>query len=368
MNIKFVDLKEQYLSVKDKIDSSIQEVIDTTSFIKGKQVEDFEKSFSKYLGVDYCIGVSNGTDALSLALESCNIGKGDEVITTPTTFVATIAAILRVGAKPVFVDSYIDSCNINIRDIESVITSNTKAILPIHLYGQSADMYSILDIAKKYNLYVIEDAAQAHGATYCGKEVGSFGDAACFSFYPSKNLGAFGDAGAVVTNNKDIAEKIRLLRDYGSPSKNLHTIVGYNCRLDTIQAAVLNVKLPYLDLWNSKRRFIASIYKQLSSKYITIPIELNNNTHVYHLYVIFVKDRDVLREYLKNKGIETGIHYPIPVHLQPAYKFLGYKEGDFPITELISKECLSLPMYPELLIEHVYKVVEEIKNYESTLS
>ena len=359
MEIPFVDLKRQYDLIKEEINIKINEVLQNTHFILGENVEIFEKEFANYCGVKYCVGVASGSDALTLCLKALGIGEGDEVITVPNTFIATVDAISRNGAKPVFVDIDTETYNMDVTKIEEEITDKTKAIIPVHLYGQPADMDAIIKIAKKYDLKIIEDACQAHGAEYKGKRVGSLGDAGCFSFYPAKNLGAYGDGGMVVTNNEELAEKIRMLRNYGQSKKYYHDFMGYNSRLDEIQAAVLRVKLRYLDEWNDKRREHAKLYDELleNASGIETPTEKDYVKHVYHLYVMRCKNRDDLQHYLSSKGISTGIHYPIPVHLQMAYKHLEYKQGDFPITEKYSKEILSLPMFPELTDEEIEAVV-----------
>jgi len=365
MNIPFVDLKAQYKSIKTEIDESIKKVIDGCSFILGKDVEGFEKKFADFCNSKFCVGVASGTSALCLALKALDIKQGDEVITSANTFIATALAIDYTGAKPVFVDIDENTYNIDVSKIESAITSRTKAIMPVHLYGQPCEMDTILNIAKKHNLYVIEDACQAHGAEYKGKMVGSLGDIGCFSFYPGKNLGAYGDGGAVVTNNKEMDEKLRMLRNYGQKVKYVHLIKGFNSRLDSMQAAVLNVKLNHLEKWTEMRRKNTKLYDKLLKdvKGVIIPKEAEDVKHVYHLYVIRVKDRDGLAEYLKSKGISTVIHYPIPLHLQKAFSSMKLKEGDFPVTEKISKEVVSLPMYPEISNVQINYVCSAIKEF-----
>ena len=367
--IPFVDLKAQYDSIKDEINEAIQNVLDNTSFIMGEELKKFEEEFARFCDVKYAIGVANGSDALILALRACGIGKGDEVITVPHTFISTAEAISNVGGKIVFVDIDPKTYTIDLSKIEEKINKRTKAIIPVHLYGQSANMDTIMRLAKKYDLKVIEDAAQAHGAEYKGKKVGSIGDVSCFSFYPGKNLGAYGDAGMVVTNNEEISEKIKLLRNHGRITKKYeHEIEGYSSRLDNLQAAILRVKLRHLNKWNESRRGNAKKYNELLSNVdgIITPYEADYVKHVYHLYVIRVEKerRDKLREELKYKGVATGIHYPIPLHLQPAYSYLGYKEGDFPVTEECSQKILSLPMFAELTDEQIENIVEIIKNFK----
>ncbi len=363
MKINFVDLKRQYISIKEEVNSAIQSVIDSTSFILGPEVFNFEKNFAKLCNTKYCIGVGSGTDALTLALKAIRIGKGDEVITPPNSYIATALAISACGAKPVFVDVDPKDYNIDVSKIKEAITDKTKAILPVHLYGQPARMDEILEIAKENDLFVIEDACQAHGAKYKGKKVGSIGDIACFSFYPGKNLGAYGDGGAVTTNNEELAEKIELLRNYGQKIKYHHIIKGTNSRLDTLQAAILDVKLKYLDKWNEKRRENAKMYTKLLKEINTIktPFEHKDSEHVYHLYVIQCNNRDELQKYLQNKGVSTGIHYPIPIHLQDAYKEFNNKS--YRITEDLSKKILSLPMFPELKKEECLFICECIKEF-----
>lgn len=362
-NIDLIDLKKQYLAIKNEIDKAIQKVVENTSFILGKEVSDFEKNFSNYCNTKYCIGVSSGTDALYLSMKALGIGPGDEVITTANTFIGTVLAISHCGAKPILVDCSESDYNIDVNKIESSITEKTKAILPVHLYGQPADMDSILELAEKYNLDIIEDACQAHGAEYRKKRVGGIGRIGCFSFYPTKNLGSYGDGGAITTNDPDLAEKIKLLRNSGQKIKYNSIIKGYNCRLDSLQAAILNVKLKYLDKWNEQRRKNAKLYNELLEKdnNTITPYERNEVKHVYHLYVIRTKMRDKLMENLKLKGISTRVYYPIPIHLQQAYKDLGYSKGSFPVTEEYSNSVLALPIFPELKKEEI-KYIANIIN------
>ena len=373
MKVPFVDLRTQYEEIQEELEKQFKKVFDKTAFIMGPVLKEFEEAFARYCGVKHAIGVANGTDALFLALTALNIGPGDKVITAANTFVATVEAITHTGATPILVDIDPKTYNIDPEKVVDVLESshdnNIKAIIPVHLFGQPADMDSILKIAKEYNLLVIEDAAQAHGAKYDGKKIGSFGKAACFSFYPAKNLGAYGDGGMVVTNDDEFALTLKKLRDHGSIQKYQHELVGYNSRLDSLQAAVLLTKLKYLDQWNAQRRENAKIYDELLSKVEgVIPPGsgvLDKVTPVYHLYVIYLKhgNRDELRQYLQEKGIVTGIHYPIPVHLTKAFESLGYKRGDFPITEDRSRNILSLPMYPELTQGQIEYVVKEINSF-----
>nr|MBI5455841.1 DegT/DnrJ/EryC1/StrS family aminotransferase [Candidatus Levybacteria bacterium] len=365
MKINFVDIQKQYVLHQDEFDSAIKKVMIKGDFILGEELINFEKEFAKFCNAKYCIGVASGTDGLFIALKVLGIKPGDEVITAANTFIATALAITMVGATPVFVDMDPQSYNIDPQQIEGKITKKTKAIIPVHLYGQPADMDIILKIAKKYKLKILEDACQAHGAIYKQQRVGSIGDIAVFSFYPGKNIGAFGDGGAIVTNNKKLADKIVFLRNWGGKIKYHHEIKGINSRLDTIQAAVLRVKLRYLEEWNKKRKEHADYYTKALSGLasITVPKELSNVIPVYHLYVIQTTQRDALLDYLRKKDISVGIHYPIPIHLQKAYKDLGYKKGDFPETEKYAKKILSLPMYPELTEKEIDYIALSIKEF-----
>lgn len=359
--VPFVDLKAQYKSIETEVQSAIKKVLEKGDFILGEELRLFEEEFAAYCEAKYCLGVASGTEALWLALLALGIKEGDEIITAANTFIATALAITMAGAKPVLVDINPKTYNIETRLVEEKITEKTRAIIPVHLYGQPADMDEIISIAKKYNLFVLEDACQAHGALYKDKRCGSLGDAAAFSFYPAKNLGAYGDGGAVVTNSPEIAEKIKMLRDYGQKEKYHHQIKGYNSRLDTLQAAILRVKLRKLEEWNKKRMEAAHHYNQLlKNEKIVLPKTTPDRTHVFHLYVIRVKERDKIRKYLEQKGISTGIHYPIPIHLQPSFREIGYKVGDFPVTETYAKEILSLPIYPEIKPEQIVYTCNEI--------
>jgi dTDP-4-amino-4,6-dideoxygalactose transaminase len=364
MQIPLVDLKAQYLSIKKEIDEAIQRVLNKCNFIMGDEVKEFEEELASFCSAKYAVGVSSGTDALLLALKAINIQPGDEVITVPNTFIATTEAITMAGGKIKFVDIDEETFNIDTNKIESAIINKTRAILPVHLYGQPANMDPIIDLAKKYNLKVIEDAAQAHGAEYNNKRVGALGDIGIFSFYPGKNLGAYGDAGAVVTNDPDISNKIAMLRNHGRTKKYEHEYEGYNCRLDTLQAAILRVKLKYINSWNEARRNHASSYRKLlQNTDIILPTEQKDNKHIYHIFAVRTADRDNLLNKLKNEGIGAGIHYPIPLHLQPAYRYLGYKKGDFPITEKCAREIISLPMYPELDEVKIKRIAEAISKF-----
>jgi dTDP-4-amino-4,6-dideoxygalactose transaminase len=363
--IPFVDLKAQYQSIKPEIDAAISRVIDSASFILGPEVESFESAFAQYVGARFCIGVNSGTAALQLALMACGLGAGDEVILPTNTFFATAEAVSTAGARPVFVDSDPASFTIDVSKIEAAINSRTRAVVPVHLYGQPADLDPIFEIARRHDLLVIEDAAQAHGAEYEGRRVGALGDAGCFSFYPGKNLGAYGEAGALVTNDEEVAHRARLLRDHGSDQKYKHDIIGYNFRLEAIQAAVLGVKLRHLDSWNNLRRAHAARYHDLlKESELGLPQEASYARHVYHIYAVQSATRDKLQERLKSAGVQTGIHYPIPIHLQPAYASLGYRVGDFPETEKQSQRVLSLPMFAELTEDQIKTVAEVVLRSE----
>lgn len=364
MNIPFVDLQTQYQGLKPEVDAAVLAVMQRGDFILGGAVTEFEKAFAEYCGAKYCVGVDSGYSALELIIRAYDIGPGDEVITAANTFIATTLGISNAGATPVLVDCDPETYNIDVNKIEAAITPRTKAIMPVHLYGQPADMDAIRAIARKHKLFIFEDAAQASGARYKGHMAGSLGDAAAFSFYPGKNLGAYGDGGAVTTNDPDIAEKIRLLRNIGQKVKYYHEIKGFNNRLDTMQAAVLGVKLPYLDSWNESRRHAAAAYaEQLADLPIVTPMSADYAEHIFHLYVVRVENRSSLMEYLKERGVATGLHYPVPIHLQPAYAELGYKHGDFPVTEAYAETILSLPIFPELDEAKVAYVTDTIHDY-----
>lgn len=365
MNIQFVDLKAQYETIKSEIDSVIKEVVSETAFIGGQRVEKFEESFAKYCGVKHCVGVGNGTDALFIALRTLGIGDGDEVITVANSFIATSEAITQAGARVVFVDIDPKTYNMDTSKVEAKITSRTKAIIPVHLYGQPADMDPILALAKKYNLKIIEDAAQAHGAAYKGKTIGSFGDMACFSFYPGKNLGAYGDAGAIVTDDESLARRARTFSNHGRVDKYDHEMEGINSRLDGLQGAILGVKLKHLDAWSESRRKNAYLYnKYLRGSDLVTPVEIANVKAVYHLYVVRTKkeQRQKLQDHLKSKGIATGIHYPIALPNLKAYAYLKHGRNDFPEATKASEEIMSLPMYPELSEDQIKFIAQEIKN------
>ena len=364
MNIPFVDLRAQHLALKSEIDEAIARVIENSSFILGREVERFEREFAAYIGARFCVGVSSGTAALQLALIALGIGPGDEVIVPANTFFATAEAVSNVGARPVFVDADPAAYTIDVGKIEAAINARTRAIIPVHLYGQPADLDPILELGKRYGLLVIEDAAQAHGARYRGKKVGSFGVVSCFSFYPGKNLGAFGEGGAVLTDDAEIARRVAMLRDHGSERKYHHELIGYNLRMEGIQGAVLSVKLGYLDQWNELRRAHAALYGELlQGTPLILPKEMPYAYHVYHLYVVQSEARDALRAALTEAGVQTGIHYPVPIHLQPAYRSLGHRRGDFPEAERQAERVLSLPIYPELTAEQIARVAEVCREF-----
>jgi dTDP-4-amino-4,6-dideoxygalactose transaminase len=366
MQIPLVDLKAQYKTIKQEIDSAIMGVVESASFVGGEELSGFESEFAGFCGVRYGVATSSGSTALDLSLLAFGIGDGDEVITTPNTFIATTEAITHVGANIVFADVDPVFHNLDPEEVEKKITPRTKALIPVHLFGQACDMDPILEVAKKHNLVVIEDAAQAHGAKYKGKRVGGFGDAAIFSFYPGKNLGAYGHAGIVVTDREDIAKKTELLANHGRDTKYEHIVQGYNYRADAIQTAVLRVKLRYLEGWNEKRRSNAGVYSSLLKDLpIVTPREAPYARHVYHLYVIQSDRRDDMSKRLASKGISSIIHYPIPLHLQPAYKHLGLSKGSLPVAEKFCREALSLPMFPELTEEQMGLIAQEIKDFLS---
>ena len=364
MNIPFIDLNAGYLAQKEDIDSTVTNVLSSGWYILGEQVSQFEMEFSTFCNCSHAVGVASGTDAILIALKAFNIGPGDEVITVSHTAVATVAAIEHSGAKPVMIDIDPHKYTMNPALLSSAITPNTRAIIPVHLYGQPADMKPIINIAKSNNLIVIEDCAQAHGAKYENQRVGSLGDAGVFSFYPTKNLGAFGDGGAVTCPDQRIADRLRLLRQYGWQSRYISEEVGFNSRLDEIQAAILRVRLQDLDKNNHKRRQIANIYEtSLVNCPIKLPLSKGGDEHVFHLYVIQTSERDLLRSYLDNKGISSAVHYPVPVHRQPAYLKYGYVKDTLPITEKAAQEVLSLPMYPQLTARQQQFVINAIQEY-----
>jgi dTDP-4-amino-4,6-dideoxygalactose transaminase len=361
--IPFLDLKSQYKEIKPQVDAAVARVIESAQFVLGPEVAAFEERFAAYCGVRHCVALNSGTSALHLALLAAGVGPGDEVITVSMTFVATTAAILYCGAKPVFVDVDPDTWTMNPNLVKAAITPRTKAILPVHLHGLMADMDPIVEVADCAGLIVIEDAAQAHGSEYRGLRAGSIGDIGCFSFYPGKNLGAYGEAGAAVTNSSDLARQLALLRDWGQESKYNHVLPGYNFRMDGIQGAVLNVKMAYIESWTGARQAVASHYDRLLARaQFKRPAPPPHCRHVYHVYAVEVEHRDQVQKALSAAGIGTGIHYPVPVHLQKAYGELGYGRGDFPVTEAIANRFLSLPIYAELQPEQVANVVLELEN------
>lgn len=364
MVVPFVDLKAQYLSIKQEIDSAVLALLESTQYVLGKEVAAFEELFADYARTSQAIGVNTGTSALHLALLAAGVGQGDEVITTPFTFIATVSAIDYTGATPVFVDIDPVSFTIDPARIEAAITPRTKAIIPVHLYGQPADMDPIIAIAKRHGLVVIEDAAQAHGAEYKGRRAGSIGDLGCFSFYPGKNLGAYGEGGAVTTSNPELARTVRVLRDWGAERRYYHDLKGFNYRLEGIQGAVLKVKMRYIEAWTEARRAHAARYSErLSGTGVCVPVALPDRRHVYHIYAVRDARREALQSYLHDRGVATGIHYPIPVHLQKAFAELGHKEGDFPHSEAAAREVLSLPMFPELRPEQQDVVIGALKEW-----
>lgn len=365
MCIPFFDSWLHNQNVQADLRSAIQSVIDSGQYILGPAVERFEKHFAAYLGVQHCIGVNSGTSALHLALLAGGVGLGDEVITTPLTWISTAAAISLVGARPVFADIDPVSYTMDVEKVERAITRRTKALLPVHLYGQPADLDGCQRLAEQHGLLLIEDAAQAHGAWYGNRRAGTIGQMGCFSFYPSKNLGALGEGGAVVTDNDSLARRLRRLRNHGQDTHHVHLEPGFNARMEALQGAVLSAKLPYLEGWNTKRAVLAALYHELlvNTLGLTLPAKpLSDRSHVWHLFVIQVIKRDELQSALANHGVETRVHYPTPLHLQPAFSSLGYKEGDFPIAEGVTQHCLSLPLYPELTEADIRCIVSSLTN------
>lgn len=365
MFVPLVDMKGQYNLIKKEIDTAVQRVIESGRYIMGEEVEKFEEELANHCGAKYAIGVSSGTDALYLALRVFDIGPGDEVITVPFTFMATAETICLAGATPVFVDIDPKTFNIDVNKIEKAITKKTRAIMPVHLYGQAADMDPIMELARRYKLVVIEDAAQAIGAEYKGKQAGSIGDIGALSFFPSKNLGACGDAGAILTNRSDLIRPLKMLREHGSEKKYYHDYIGTNSRLDALQAAVLRVKLNYLDDWTEKRRGLAKIYNDMIKprENMILPIEEHYNKHVYNQYTLRVKTRENFKNYLEQNEIQSVSYYPAPMHLQKAFKFLKHKKGDFLESEKAAKEVLSIPIWPELGKDKITYVAEKINNF-----
>ena len=363
MEVPFLNIKESYYELKTEIDSAISRVLTSGQYIGGNELYEFESEYANYCGSKYAIGLANGLDALHLALRAMDVGAGDEVILPSNTFIATWLAVSHCGATPVPVEPDRNTYNIDTKLIESAITSRTKVILPVHLYGQAADLDPILDIARKYGLRVLEDAAQAHGASYKGKRIGAHGDAVTWSFYPGKNLGAYGDGGCVTTNDKDLSERIRILSNYGSKEKYINEVKGFNSRLDTLQSAILRVKLKYLDLWNERRTEIAKIYNSnISECNLTLPYVPDWTQSVWHLYVIQSEKRNIIQKKLKENGINTIIHYPVPPHIQTAYLDLNIKSEKYKIANELAKNCLSLPIGPHLSKEQLNKIINSIKN------
>jgi dTDP-4-amino-4,6-dideoxygalactose transaminase len=363
--IEFLDLAAQYQGIKSEIDDAISMVVSTGGFVLGKTVADFEQAAASYVGVRCGVGVNSGTDALYLALKAAGVKAGDEVITTPFTFIATAEVICWLNARPVLVDICPDTLNIDPGKLEQAVTAKTKAVIPVHLYGQAAEMDQIMPLAERHSLKVIEDCAQSLGARYRGRQTGSFGHLAGFSFYPSKNLGAYGDGGLVLTGQEDLADQVRMLRQHGQDKKYHHTTIGMNSRLDALQAAVLSVKLKHLDKWNKLRREKAAYYDQMLNGVgdVATPQVRSQNEHIYHQYTIRTSSRDQLVEHLKKSGIPTAIHYPIPLHLQPAFSFLGLKPGSLPVAEKAAAEVVSLPIYPEIPREQQDAVGNAIMNF-----
>ncbi len=361
--IPFLDLTKQYESIQAELDDAAQRVMKRGWFILGPEVEAFEKEFADYLGVKHAVGVGSGTEALHVAMLALGLGPGDEVITVPNTAVATVAAIEMTGARAVLCDVHPDTMLMDVAALERAVTPRTRAIIPVHLFGQSADLAPVLELARAKNVFVLEDCAQSHGATYRGKRTGSYGDIAAFSFYPTKNLGAYGDGGAIATNDPALAERVRLVRQYGWRQRYASDIKGLNSRLDELQAAILRVKLKYLDQWNAARRERAGLYTELLQT-VTTPCEMHYGQPVYHLYVVQSKRRDDLAAHLHARGIGTAIQYPYPIHLQPAYANLGHPAGSLPTAERLAREILSLPLYPELPLDDVRTVAGAVNEFE----
>ncbi len=363
MIIPFIDLKTQYRELKKELMPAIKKVFQDSAFILGKEVELFEKEFAKYCGAKYCLGINSGTSALHLVLLGLGIGRGDEVITQPNTFFATAEAIHHTGAKPVFVDVAEQGYGMNPKKLEIAINNKTKCIIPVHLFGQASDIEAILRVAKKHRIPVVEDACQTHGVRYRGRQLGTFGEAGCFSFYPGKVLGAAGEAGAVVTNDRKLYLKMKALRDHGQAVKNYHRFVGHNFRMEGLQGAILRVKLKKLDQWIARRRKLAKLYNHLLKDVVQTPPDASLRSSNVQYYVIRCQRRDQLKSYLEKAGVSSLVHYPVPLHLTPAFRFLGYKKGDFPTAELLAREILSLPLYPEMSAREVNYVASKIKKF-----
>lgn len=368
MHIPFVDLRAQYALISQEVEEALKEVLQTTDFILGNELLRFEEEFASFSGVGHCVGLASGTDAIHLALLAIGVGPGDEVIVPAHTFVASAFAVSYTGARPVFVDVNPRTYTIDVDAIEQAISHDTKAIMPVHLYGCPAEMDTLIGLARRHHLRVVEDAAQAHGAEFRQKRCGSIGDVGCFSFYPGKNLGAYGDGGAVVTNDSDVAQAIRRLRFYGQEKKHEHLTIGYNSRLDTLQAAVLRVKLRKLASWNEARRAKVLLYRELLSGVpLCLPVDPEEGIHVYHLFVVRTGHRDALLQFLRENGVMAQVHYPVPVHLQKAYRGLNYAAGDMPIAETCAREVLSLPLYPEITEDQIRYVVTCVKRFYETV-
>jgi dTDP-4-amino-4,6-dideoxygalactose transaminase len=366
VEVPFVDLRAQYAALRDRIEPAVMAVMERAAFILGDEVSSFEERFAGFCGVEHCVGVASGTDALLLALRAAGIGPGDEVITAANTFTATVMAIKASGARPVLVDCRPDTALVDVDQVAAAITDRTRALMPVHLYGQAVSVEDLQPLARDNELVVVEDAAQAHGATRHGRPCGSLGELGCFSFYPGKNLGAYGDGGAVVCRDEDLAERLHMLRNYGQRHKNRHELCGWNSRLDTVQAAVLDIKLDHLDRWNEARRAHAETYMQrLSGLPIALPVVDFGNRHVYHLFVVRTPHRERLLAFLGERGVSCGVHYPTPIHLQEAHADLGHSPGDFPAAEKMAGECLSLPMFPELRPEQIEHVCSSIADFFS---
>lgn len=363
MKVPFLNLKAQYDAIAGEVEQSIKQVLSSCAFSGGPYVQKFEEEFADFCDSRFAVGVGSGTEALWLVLLALGVGAGDEVITVPNSFIATAEAISLCGARPVFVDIDEENFTMNPALLAQAITTRTKVIIPVHLYGQPADMDAIVEIAREHGISVVEDACQAHGAEYKGRRAGSLGDAACFSFYPGKNLGAYGEAGGIVTKDERLADAVRMLRDHGQSRKYYHQVVGMNCRMDGIQGAVLSAKLKYLDSWNSVRRSHASCYQKLLADVpaVAVPKEMSYARHVYHVFAVRSPDREGLKQALSQSGIECSVHYPVPIHLQQAYAARGEGVGTFPVAEQVSGELLSLPMFPELTVEQIAFICDEIK-------
>lgn len=367
MNVPFMDLKLQYAAIRNDVLGAVGDVLESAHFVLGKEVAAFEDEFATFCGAQHGVAVNTGTSALHLALLAAGVGRGDEVITVPCTFVATVAAVLYTGATPVFVDVDPVTYTMDTSKVEAAITPKTKALLPVHLYGNPADMDALIGIARRHNLVVIEDAAQAHAAEYKGRRCGSIGDLGCFSFYPGKNLGAYGEGGLVTTNNPEYARTIRMLRDWGAEKKYEHVMKGFNYRMEAIQGAILRIKLTHLDRWTDARRAHAAAYRSvLPEDTLTLPTEQAESRHVYHVYAVLTEQRHEMMASLNAQGIQTGIHYPYPVHLLPGYSDLGYGPGDFPVSERIASRELSLPMFPEMTEAQIMAVAAAVSEFDRT--